>query len=1445
MKSKVSKEAEIVEKQAAETRAVQEDAQTDLDKALPALEAAQTALKTLSKGDITEVKSMAKPPPGVVMVMEAVLILLKEKTDWANAKKVMAGSHFLKTLQVFDKDNIPPRTVAALKKKYISDNEFAIERMQKVSVAATALCKWVHAMVIYSEVAKTVEPKRKRVAEMNAELDQAMKVLKGKKDALQAIMDKVAQLKQECDETVQQKENLEFQSDQCKQRLQRAEKLTVGLADEQVRWKKQEACLRLEIEALVGDVFLSAAFVSYASPFTGVYRQQLTKQWLSTIQAKGIPCSDKYSFIKILGDPLEIRKWNTCGLPTDEVSIQNAIIVTRAERWPLMIDPQNQAKTWIRNLEKSNDLQIVKLDDPNLLRVLEICIRNGKPVLIEDIDEHLDPSIDPILNKTTFNQGGRTLIHLGDTDIDYDPNFRFYISTKLANPHYMPEISIKVTLINFTVTKDGLTEQLLGEVVKKERPEIDLKRQQLIEQMANDKQELKNIENTILRLLSESSGNILDDVVLIDTLESSKSTSNIINERVIESEKTEIEINDIRNEYHCVSKRGSIIFFVIADMALIDPMYQYSLAYFQKLFNSCIDKSESSEVLEERLEILMSNITLWIYMNICRGLFERHKLTFSFLICANILLDAKEISMDEWMHFFRGSSSSSDDNNSSPDLSIISSKTWAQIHSLEINFDTKFYGLTKNIHKKLFNSTSFWKQFLNDKEPHKLLFDTNHGQKRNRCRSLSQTYAEAANMTEFQKLMLLKTMRYEKVIFGIESFVCLKLGPQFVSLPPTKLSEVYKDTDKTTPIIFVLSTGADPQSVLIRFAKDMSFDDRLHNLSLGQGQGAKAEKLINLSIENGDWVCLQNCHLAKSWMPSLEKIVLKISDNPSVVNDSFRLWLTSMPCSYFPVPVLQMGVKITNEPPRGIRANLMRSYSSFDVATFESNTALMNESIAYSYRRLLFSLSFFHAVIQERRKFGSLGFNKRYEFNDSDLETSITILNMFLNELGNESSTDNIIIKSENNAQFSDIPWDALRYVIGQINYGGRVTDDWDRRCLMTILQNFYNTDILDEEKYSFAVDDSGRLIFQFSDGDLDYYRGFIQSLPTNDDPLIFGMHENANITYQTQETNKMIDTVLSIQPRDTTAKQSATDAEEENEEKQPKIKTSDDIIIDMAKDILSKLPQMLLMSEGEKTFSDSKQETDNGMMDSLTIFLCQEMEKFNKLLMVVQTSLKELQKAIVGEVVMSQTLDNIYNDLLNNKLPELWKNVSYPSLKPLNSWIIDLQMRVQFIREWLCNGKPCCYWMSAFFFTQGFITGIMQNHARKYKIPIDALSFEFKVLDEYSFENITQAPDDGVYVYGLFLDGCNWNDITNSLQDSNIGELYFKMPLIHMIPRHNFSSNVNDYSCPVYKTSVRAGVLSTTGQSTNYILPIEMPSMKPPQYWIKRGVALLTQLDD
>jgi dynein heavy chain len=254
-----------------------------------------------------------------------------------------------------------------------------------------------------------------------------------------------------------EKEQLEFEMQRSEARMRRAEKLVVLLADEGVRWKESVERLELDIERLVGDVFVSCACISYFGAFTGQYREMLVSEWVHGCLERNIPTSEDFTLVKTMGDPVVIRSWNIAGLPSDNVSLENGILARKAERYALCIDPQQQANKWIRNMEKDSGLVILKFGNPLLLREMTAAVRNGLCVLIEDVEEYIDPSIDPILLKQAVKtDSGIVQIRLGDNMVDYDENFNFFMTSKMPNPHYIPEICIKVTLINFTVTMDGL-----------------------------------------------------------------------------------------------------------------------------------------------------------------------------------------------------------------------------------------------------------------------------------------------------------------------------------------------------------------------------------------------------------------------------------------------------------------------------------------------------------------------------------------------------------------------------------------------------------------------------------------------------------------------------------------------------------------------------------------------------------------------------------------------------------------------------------------------------------------------------------------------------------------------------------------------------------------------------------------------------------------------------
>jgi dynein heavy chain len=628
---------------------------------------------------------------------------------WPMSVKMISESTFLKSLNEFDKDTIPGPVVQKIQ-KLVPLDDFQPARVKTVSAAAFGICMWVRAMETYDRVAKVVAPKKEALALAEGEYAEVMAKLNIKRAELQKVLDELGALEAKLNGLKAEQDDLAYQVDLCEKKLIRAETLIESLGGEKIRWTENAKNLKSDYTNLTGDVITASGLIAYLGAFTPEFREKQVAEWATLSKEKGIPGSETFVLATCLGEPVKIRNWTIWGLPNDSFSIENGIIIDKARRWPLCIDPQGQANKWIKKMELPNKIKIQKFTDSSYLRQLEGAIQFGNPFLIENIGEDTDPAIEAILLKQTFKQGSRVMIKLGDSTLEYSKTFKLYLTTKLRNPHYLPEVAVKVTLLNFMITMVGLQDQLLNIVVQKERPELADEKARLVVEGAENKQQLEETENKILHVLQTSQGNILEDESAINVLSASKAIANKIAAKQEIAEETEKQIDEARLGYVPVAFVASILFFCIADLANIDPMYQYSLPFFVNLFIVSIEKAEKSDDLEKRIEILNDTFRYTLYCNICRSLFEKHKTLFSFLLCIRVLLAEEDAEQNDYRFLLTGGVSLEDPPPKPADW--VPDRTWGELFRL-----SKIHERYENFHEKFATQLDVWKGIYDDINP--------------------------------------------------------------------------------------------------------------------------------------------------------------------------------------------------------------------------------------------------------------------------------------------------------------------------------------------------------------------------------------------------------------------------------------------------------------------------------------------------------------------------------------------------------------------------------------------------------------------------------------------------------------------------------------------------------------------------------------------------------
>ncbi|KAI2473006.1 cytoplasmic dynein heavy chain [Annulohypoxylon bovei var. microspora] len=1049
-----------LEQQEAEVATRKEVVLNDLARAEPAVEEAKASVSNIKRQHLTEVRSMGSPPQGVRLAMESVCALLGHKiNDWKGVQAVVRRDDFITSIVNFDNEKQMTKSLRTLMRtKFLNDKDFTYEKVNRASKACGPLVQWVEAQVNYSEILDRVGPLRDEVDQLEEQALQTKAEAKAVEHTITSLEQSIATYKTEYAALISETQAIKSEMSRVQFKVDRSVRLLDSLSSERTRWEDGSKSFETQISTLVGDVLVAAAFLAYSGLYDQTFRKSMMEDWLHQLHLSGINFKPHNPVTEYLSTADERLSWQENTLPVDDLCTENAIILKRFNRYPLIIDPSGRVTEFLQRECKDRRLTVTSFLDDSFTKQLESSLRFGNPILIQDA-EHLDPILNHVLNKEYQKTGGRVLIQLGKQEIDFSPAFKIYLSTRDPSATFPPDICSRTTFVNFTVTQSSLRTQSLNEVLKSERPDVDERRSNLIKLQGEFKVHLRQLEKRLLQALNESRGNILDDDNVIETLETLKTEAGEITAKMNNTEGVMAEVEEITLQYSIIARSCSAVFAVLEQLHYLNHFYQFSLQYFLDIFHSVLhgNKNLSGERdFNARRDTIIRDLFVTTFKRTALGLLQKDRITLAML-----LAQASPYKMDKGLIDVI-----LDDRIEGKDLSSESDA------KDETFIRAKRLGVLKDKLDQV--PSAAWETFLSEELAENVIpqiWDSN-----------TEPFDQG-----LLSLLLVKLFRLDRFVPAAERFVASVFGAELLEIVDD-LKETVSQVPSTRPISLVSSPGFDASYKVDNLVERTRV--RCTNIAMGSNESlASADKAISNAAQVGSWVLIKNVHLAPTWLQSLEKRMESL--NP---HSDFRLFLSMESSPKIPVNLLRASRVLMYEQPAGVRANMKDSMSSLTDRATKSPV---------ERGRLYLLLSFLHAVVQERLRYApNLGWKGFWEFNDSDYECSAFIVDTWVES----------VAQSRSNINPQNIPWDMIRYLVRE-TYGGKIDDEGDFNRL-TELVNQSLTPAAYEIGHKLVEgtekDGQETSLVVPSGTSLQEFMGWIQKLPEREPPTYLGLPANA-----------------------------------------------------------------------------------------------------------------------------------------------------------------------------------------------------------------------------------------------------------------------------------------------------------------------------------------------
>ncbi|KAL2754348.1 hypothetical protein ACRALDRAFT_1041995 [Sodiomyces alcalophilus JCM 7366] len=1031
----------------------------DLARAEPAVEEAKASVSNIKRQHLTEVRSMGNPPQGVRLALDSVCTLLGHKVhDWKTIQAIVRKDDFIASIVNYNNEGKMTKALRMkMRNDFLSNPEFTVEKVNRASKACGPLVQWVEAQVTYSEILDRVGPLRNEVEQLEEQALQTKAEAKAVENTINNLEASIGTYKTEYAALISETQAIKAEMSRVQFKVDRSVRLLDSLSSERVRWEEGSKSFETQIGTLVGDVLVAAAFLAYSGLYDQTFRKSMMDDWLHQLQLSGVQYKPHNPVTEYLSTADERLGWQENSLPVDDLCTENAIILKRFNRYPLIVDPSGRVTEFLQNESKDRRLTVTSFLDDSFTKQLESSLRFGNPILIQDA-EHLDPILNHVLNKEYQKTGGRVLIQLGKQEIDFSPAFKLYLSTRDPSATFAPDICSRTTFVNFTVTQSSLQTQSLNDVLKAERPDVDERRSNLIKLQGEFKVHLRQLEKRLLQALNESRGNILDDDNVIETLETLKREAGEISAKMSNTEGVMAEVEEITNQYRIIARSCSTVFAVLEQLHFLNHFYQFSLQYFLDIFHSVLhgNPNLANETNHNvRRDIIVRDLFVSAYKRTALGLLQKDRITLAML-----LVQGSPQPMDKGL------------------IDVVLDKR-VEGKDLSTESDAREETFARASHFSALKgrldraSSADWDRFLSEELAENFVPDIWDEGTSEHDRALLS-------------LLVVKLFRLDRFVPAAERLVGLVFGADLLDVVED-LGETVVQVPATRPVALVSSPGFDASFKVDNLVERMK--TKCTNIAMGSNEGpASADKAIGNAAQTGSWVLVKNVHLAPTWLQSLEKRMESLNPHPD-----FRLFLSMESSPKIPVNLLRASRVLMYEQPAGVRANMKDSMSSLSTRAVKSPV---------ERTRLYLLLAFLHAVVQERLRYApNLGWKGFWEFNDSDYECSAFIIDTWVENVAG----------SRTNVNPQSIPWNMIRYLVTE-TYGGKIDDEADFKLLNQLVDSFLTPtayDIGHRLVESTDGSEEGSLVVP-AGTTLQEFMEWIHKLPEREPPTYLGLPANA-----------------------------------------------------------------------------------------------------------------------------------------------------------------------------------------------------------------------------------------------------------------------------------------------------------------------------------------------